>query len=68
MDESGQEAETRATVSLEIEAVKAKEKEIAARKKEYDEDKIIRTQAIRVFERYADIFPLTKQRVNFLQK
>jgi hypothetical protein len=27
-----------------------------------------RTQAIRVFERYADIFPLAKQRVNFLQK
>jgi hypothetical protein len=27
-----------------------------------------RIQAIRVFERYADIFPLTKQRDNFLQK
>jgi hypothetical protein len=29
---------------------------------------INRIPAIRIFERYAEIFPLTKQRVNFLQK
>jgi hypothetical protein len=39
MEESGKEAETGATVSLEDEVGKAKEMEIAARKKENDKDK-----------------------------
>jgi hypothetical protein len=39
IEESGREAETVATVSLEDEAVKVKEKETAVRKKEYNEEK-----------------------------